>query len=86
MNEIDQNINQNTPLNNEVNKEDLNTKVFLSRISKIVLIPVVLFLLIAIYFVSAPFSSFNKPLMLEIDSGDSLKTISNEILAKYCCA
>ena len=71
MNETDQNI--------PIIKEDLNTKIFLSRISKVILIPIILFLLIAIYFVSAPFGSFNKPLMLEIDSGDSIKTISSEI-------
>jgi UPF0755 protein len=71
MNETDQNI--------PIIKEDLNTKIFLSRISKVVLIPIIFFLLIAIYFVSAPYGSFNKPLMIEISSGDSLKSISSEI-------
>lgn len=71
MDETNQNIIKNT--------EDFNTKIFLFRISKIILVPVILFLLIVIYFVSAPFASFNKPLMIEINSGDSLKTISKEI-------
>jgi UPF0755 protein len=52
---------------------------FISRILKITLIPIILILLVLGYFLSAPFGSFSKPLMLEITSGDSLKTITMEI-------
>jgi UPF0755 protein len=53
--------------------------VILFRILKLILIPIVIFILVTIYFVLPPFGSFSKPLMIEITSGDSLKTISTEI-------
>ncbi|MEI6553004.1 MAG: endolytic transglycosylase MltG [bacterium] len=65
--------------NNQNIIENLPTKVFLSRISKMILVPVVVIALLLIYFAGAPFGSFSKPLMIEINSGDSLKTISAEL-------
>ncbi len=52
---------------------------FISRILKITLIPIILIILVLGYLVIAPFGSFSKPLMIEITSGDSLRTISTEI-------
>lgn len=57
----------------------LTPRSFLSRISKIITIPAILVLLTIVYFVSPPFGHFDKPLMIEIDSGESLKTISKDI-------
>ena len=76
MNEFNQNHNQNNKLNTN---GDFTTKVFVSRISAVIAVPFALLLLVLIYFFSAPFGSFSKPLMIEINSGDSLKTISAEI-------
>lgn len=59
--------------------DPLVPNIFISKILKLVLIPIILILLVFVYFVSAPFGSFDKPLMIEISSGDSLKTISVEI-------
>ena len=71
-------IEINTPLNqNPI--EHLPPKIFLSRISRMILVPVVVIVLLLIYFSLAPFGSFNKPLMLEISSGDSLKTIASDL-------
>ena len=54
-------------------------RVLISRILKVIALPILLILLVVVYFISAPFGSFNKPVMIEIGSGDSLKTISKEI-------
>ena len=59
--------------------EHISLRVFLHRISKVILMVLVLLFTIAVYFLSAPFGSFKNPVMIEIDSGDSLKTISKEI-------
>ncbi len=73
-------LNQKTTKNNDLNTNgDLTAKVFVSRIFVLVMVPVVLLVLVLFYFVSAPFGSFGKPLMIEINSGDSLKTIAGEI-------
>jgi len=54
-------------------------KFFISRILKIILIPIILIILVTAYFLGAPFGSFSKPKMIEITSGDSLNTIAVEI-------
>ena len=69
-----------TEQNTETKIEDvIHPKVFLSRFSKLIALPFLIVACLFIYFVSAPFVHFSKPVMLEIDSGDSLKTIAKEI-------
>lgn len=71
--------NKNIDHHTESINHGVTIKIFIVRILKIVLIPIILLFLIVTYFASAPFGSFDKPVMLEINSGDSLKTISNEM-------
>ena len=68
-------LKEEEELKEEDKKELIN---FLSRFSKLSTVFVLIILFVLIYIVTAPFSTFDSPKMIQINTGDSLKTISSE--------
>ncbi|MEI6042319.1 MAG: endolytic transglycosylase MltG [bacterium] len=67
-------------IDNEIDSSGhISPKVFAWRLFRLFSLPIVALLLIVVYFVSAPMVLFEKPVMIEIISGDTMKTISTEL-------
>lgn len=68
-------------------KDELNInfspKVFFLRLFTLSSISISIVILIFLYFITAPFVKFNTPVMIEVDSGDSVKLIANKIESNH---